>query len=50
MTLPFISYGGSSMIAIAFGMGLLLAFTRRGAEPRRAFSPLGLPAHAVGSA
>ena len=35
MTLPFISYGGSSMIAVAFGMGLLLAFTRRRPEPRR---------------
>ncbi len=35
MTLPFISYGGSSMVAVAFGMGLLLALTRRGAEPRR---------------
>lgn len=28
MTLPFISYGGSSMIASAIGMGFLLALTR----------------------
>ena len=29
MTLPFISYGGSSFIALSIGMGLLLSLTRR---------------------
>ena len=29
MTLPLISYGGSSTIAICLGVGLLLAITRR---------------------
>ena len=29
MTLPFISYGGSSVVAIAVGMGMLLGLTRR---------------------
>lgn len=28
MTLPFISYGGSSLLALALGMGMLLALTR----------------------
>ena len=35
MTLPFISYGGSSQIAIAVSMGMVLALTRRKPEKRR---------------
>jgi cell division protein FtsW len=49
MTLPFISYGGSSMISIAYGMGMLLALTRE--RPRAellgshgALVPAGSPA------
>jgi cell division protein FtsW len=42
MTLPFVSYGGTSMIAIAFGMGLMLALTRTKPEARLAS---GLPAY-----
>jgi cell division protein FtsW len=33
MTLPFISYGGSSMLALAIGMGMVLALTRSGIQP-----------------
>lgn len=29
MTLPFVSYGGSSALAVALGMGMVLALTRR---------------------
>jgi len=29
MTLPFVSYGGSSLIALGFGMGMVLALTRK---------------------
>src|SRR5690606_25915319 len=34
MTLPFVSYGGTSMIAVALGAGLLLALTRKKPEER----------------
>ena len=29
MALPFLSYDGSSMLALALGMGMMLALTRR---------------------
>lgn len=38
MTLPFISYGGSSLIAVAITMGILLALTRRRPEARMSAS------------
>lgn len=44
MTLPFISYGGSSMIAMAMGMGFLLALTRSRPE-RRQSSSIGFGIH-----
>jgi cell division protein FtsW len=34
MTLPFVSYGGTSMVAVAFGAGLMLALTRKRPEER----------------
>lgn len=48
MTLPFISYGGSSQIAIAVSMGMVLALTRRKPQKRKplayGFSSSILPA------
>lgn len=35
MTLPFLSYGGSSLVALALGMGMFLALTRRRAHGER---------------
>ena len=47
MTLPFISYGGSSMISLAYGMGILLALTRE--RPRSELLPEPVELAAVGS-
>jgi cell division protein FtsW len=46
MTLPFISYGGSSMISLAYGVGMMLALTRL--RPRTEMESIG-NANAVGS-
>jgi cell division protein FtsW len=39
MTLPFISYGGSSMVSLAYGVGMLLAVTRQ--RPRVEMESIG---------
>lgn len=45
LTLPFVSYGGSSLLSMAFTMGLILVFARR--RPRTALpTTLGRPAGA----
>jgi cell division protein FtsW len=41
MTLPFLSYGGSSLIAMAGGMGMMLALTRRRFGQPKADTKLG---------
>ena len=45
MTLPFISYGGSSLIAMAISMGMVLALTRKHPQKRTrlGFSGFGRP-------
>src|SRR5438445_6395464 len=39
MTLPFISYGGSSIISLAYGVGMMLALTRQ--RPRTEVESMG---------
>src|ERR1700757_2353050 len=39
MTLPFISYGGSSMVSLAYGIGMMLALTRQ--RPRTEMESIG---------
>jgi len=39
MTLPLISYGGSSLLAVGIGLGMLLALTRRRPQPPFAARP-----------
>src|SRR5438270_1004577 len=39
MTLPFISYGGSSIISLAYGVGMMLALTRQ--RPRTEMESIG---------
>jgi cell division protein FtsW len=39
MTLPFVSYGGSSLLAVGLGMGFVLALARRRPRPIR-FTPV----------
>ncbi|MCR9237408.1 MAG: putative lipid II flippase FtsW [Alphaproteobacteria bacterium] len=42
MTLPFVSYGGSSMMAVAIGMGMVLALTRKRLDTSRLVFHSGL--------
>ena len=44
MTLPFISYGGSSMLSLAYAMGMLLALTREQPHAAMLTAPDPVPA------
>jgi len=45
MTLPFISYGGSSLISLAYGMGMLIALTRE--RPRARLGEVALAGRSI---
>ena len=45
MTLPFISYGGSSILAMGFGMGVVLGLTRHEARTSIARRGISLSSH-----
>ena len=40
MTLPFLSYGGSSLISCCIGVGMIASVARRTRSPRRYFNRL----------
>jgi cell division protein FtsW len=44
MTLPFVSYGGSSLISLAYGMGMLVALTRERPRAKLGNAPLAMTA------
>lgn len=46
MTLPLLSYGGSSLLSVSLSMGIILALTRR--EPKQAIAKKGLSARRKG--
>ena len=49
MTLPFISYGGSSLVAMAISMGMVLALSRKKPQRRSVLSGRGFGAQPVGA-
>ncbi len=44
MTLPFISYGGSSILSLAYAMGMVLGLTRRRPQTKPVITELSSPA------
>ncbi len=50
MTLPFISYGGSSLLSLAIGMGFLIAVTRKRPRSEILFDPAQMSQNATRNA